>query len=187
MNAAQTLAASDGAAKDQFGYSVAISGGVAAVGAPFKTSGGFTGAGQAYIFTANLAGAFAQSKILTATTPARTSTMAGRSPPSMMRRRARPGLRRCPDADNVKGQQGRRGRRVDRRVGGVDPSDDAPTARNRRHSRRSIPSATASTSRPVAPSSGLPVRTRLASRMPVRRTPSYAPPGPASPPGRPTV
>ncbi len=42
----QTLTADDGAAGDQFGFSVAVSGGTAFVGAPFK----YSGRGAAYVF-----------------------------------------------------------------------------------------------------------------------------------------
>ncbi len=106
VNAAQALSPSDGAAKDQFGYSVAISGGVAAVGAPLKTTGGFTGAGQAYIFTANLAGVFSQSKILTAVSPAKDEHY-GWSVAAFDDATAGSDLVfvGAPDADNVKGSK----------------------------------------------------------------------------------
>ncbi len=45
-----TLAAADGAAKDWFGFSVAISGETALVGAPFHNTAGKRGAGSAYVF-----------------------------------------------------------------------------------------------------------------------------------------
>jgi len=46
------LTASDGAAVDHFGYSVAISGDRALVGAPYKTVGSNTGQGSAYVYDA---------------------------------------------------------------------------------------------------------------------------------------
>ena len=45
------LIASDGATNDQFGYSVALSGDTALVGAPFDDVGTFTDQGSAYVFT----------------------------------------------------------------------------------------------------------------------------------------
>jgi len=44
------LTAGDGASGDLFGYGVAVSGNRIAVGAPFATVSGFTGAGAAYVF-----------------------------------------------------------------------------------------------------------------------------------------
>jgi hypothetical protein len=47
---AQELSAKDGAKGDGFGSSVAVSGGIAVVGAPSHTVGGHTAAGAAYVF-----------------------------------------------------------------------------------------------------------------------------------------
>ncbi len=50
----QELVASDAAAEDQFGYSIALSGDYAIVGAYFKTINGNAGQGAAYIFARNI-------------------------------------------------------------------------------------------------------------------------------------
>lgn len=47
----QQLSASDGAAGDQFGWAVSLSGDTAVVGAPFQAGGVNAGAGAAYVFT----------------------------------------------------------------------------------------------------------------------------------------
>ena len=49
----QELTASDGVVGDQFGYSVALSGTTALVGAEYKTIGSNAGQGAAYVFTSN--------------------------------------------------------------------------------------------------------------------------------------
>jgi len=61
------LSASDGAADDHFGYSVALSdnGGTALVGAPYHTVNGNTNQGAAYVFTLS-AGTWTQQQELTA-------------------------------------------------------------------------------------------------------------------------
>lgn len=60
------LTASDGAAGDNFGLSVSISGDYAIVGAPLKTVGGFTEAGKAYVFFKNASNVWNQQMMLTA-------------------------------------------------------------------------------------------------------------------------
>lgn len=63
---AAVLTASDGAANDNFGWSVSVSGDYAIVGAPFKTVGGNTEAGKAYVFFKNASNVWNQQAILTA-------------------------------------------------------------------------------------------------------------------------
>ncbi|HEV8682428.1 MAG TPA: FG-GAP repeat protein [Actinomycetota bacterium] len=46
----QKLLASDGASLDEFGFSVAVSGGTALVGAPFDDNDNGVGAGSAYLY-----------------------------------------------------------------------------------------------------------------------------------------
>jgi len=64
----QKLTASDGAASDSFGESVAISGNNALIGAFGATVDGHAGAGAAYYFT-NLSGTWSQMQKLTASDP----------------------------------------------------------------------------------------------------------------------
>ena len=64
----QKLTASDGAASDSFGESVAISGNNALIGAFGATVDGHAGAGAAYFFT-NLSGTWSQMQKLTASDP----------------------------------------------------------------------------------------------------------------------
>ena len=61
----QKLTASDGAAGDQFGYSVSISGGTVVVGAPFDNVGANTDQGSAYVFVRS-GTAWSQQRKLTA-------------------------------------------------------------------------------------------------------------------------
>ena len=51
MTQTAKLTASDGAADDDFGYSVSISGNTVVVGAPYATVGGNSDQGAAYVFT----------------------------------------------------------------------------------------------------------------------------------------
>jgi hypothetical protein len=60
----QKLTASDGETEDQFGYSVAISGDTAIVGAPFDDVGGNAAQGSAYVFTQS-GGAWTEQQKLT--------------------------------------------------------------------------------------------------------------------------
>ena len=81
----QKLTAADGAAVDYFGYSVALSGDTALVGACDKAVGGNTSQGAAYVFTRS-AGTWTQQQKLTApTAPPATASAARRH-----RRRHRP-------------------------------------------------------------------------------------------------
>jgi hypothetical protein len=64
----QKLTASDGAASDSFGESVAISGNTALIGAFGATVDGHAGAGAAYIFS-NLSGTWSEMQKLTASDP----------------------------------------------------------------------------------------------------------------------
>ncbi len=61
----QKLTASDGAANDQFGTVVAISGSTAVVGVPFATVGGNANQGAVYVFTGS-GGSWSQTQKLTA-------------------------------------------------------------------------------------------------------------------------
>jgi hypothetical protein len=61
-----TLNASDGAANDSFGYSVAIFGNYAVVGAPNKDIGGNLSQGKAYVFFRTSSNTWTQQAILTA-------------------------------------------------------------------------------------------------------------------------
>jgi len=65
-NQTQELTASDGAAGDEFGYSVSIANGEILVGAPFHTVGGHSTEGDAYVFVVQ-GGTWTQSQELTST------------------------------------------------------------------------------------------------------------------------
>ena len=62
----EELTASDGATLDEFGYSVAVSGNTAVIGAPGRTVGG-VGQGAAYVFVRGSSGTWSQEAELTAT------------------------------------------------------------------------------------------------------------------------
>jgi hypothetical protein len=63
---ASKLTASDGAAYDQFGFSVGVSGSVVVIGAPYKTIGSNSSQGAAFVFSCRVATSCTQASKLTA-------------------------------------------------------------------------------------------------------------------------
>ncbi|UZR30044.1 FG-GAP repeat protein [Methylococcus mesophilus] len=69
VSSQQIVAASDAATTTTFGFSVAVSGDTALVGAAFANYGGFTTAGKAYVYVRSSGGVWSQQAILNASDP----------------------------------------------------------------------------------------------------------------------